>query len=195
MLKKVQSLKTLFRSQWVNLFEAEVDYEKKKVNWTFCSRKEVPYEDNSPDAVMIVPIDITEDEPKLLMTKEFRIPVNGYEYAFPAGLLENGATLLENAERELLEETGYGIREVLTISPPRLYSSAGITDEMVQIIVVTAEKRQEPELEDSEDIECLLLSLDEMRALLKTNPVMGAKAWPVCYAFDLAGKFPTGKSK
>ena len=191
-MRTVHSLKKLFSTRWLNLFEGKSQYKDVEVSWTFASRKQCPLDDLKPDAVMIVPIIAGENgEPtKLLVTKEFRIPVNGYEYAFPAGLLEEGQSLEENANRELLEETGYEIEKVLTVSPPRLYSSAGMTDEMVQFMIVSAKKVQEPTPETSEDIECILFTLSELREFLGTNPVMGAKAWPICYAFDLAEKFP-----
>lgn len=189
-MRRVSKIKKLFGNRWLNLFEAKANYNETEVSWIFASRKDEPLHNSEPDAVMIVPIVSEGSSFKLLMTKEFRIPVNGYEYAFPAGLLEQGQSLKENANRELLEETGYEIEKVMTISPPRLYSSAGMTDEMVQIIIVRAKKVQEPQPESSEDIETILFSLEEMRAFIASNPIMGAKAWPVCYAFDLAGKFP-----
>jgi ADP-ribose pyrophosphatase len=190
--KKVHKVKKLFSNPWINMFEGRAFFSNKEVCWTFASRKENPLKNKSPDAVMIVPI-ISDlgGEPKLLLTKEFRIPVNGYEYGFPAGLLEEGQSLVENANRELLEETGFEITKVLKESPSRLYSTAGLSDEMVAILIVTARKVAEPSLEETEEITTLTLSHKDLMEFLKTNPIMGAKAWPICYAFELAKEFPS----
>ena len=52
------------------------------------------------DAVVMVPVLHTDGQPsKLVMIREFRIPLNGYSLAFPAGLLEEGGRRREDALR------------------------------------------------------------------------------------------------
>ena len=75
-------------------------------------------------AVMIVPF----CGEKLVVTREFRVPIGGYEYSFPAGLIDDGEDPVTAAKRELREETGLEIRKVLTVSPP-VFNSPGLTDE------------------------------------------------------------------
>ena len=45
-------------------------------------------------------------EDKLVVIKEFRVPVETYEIGFPAGLIDSGETPEDAVRRELEEETG-----------------------------------------------------------------------------------------
>lgn len=140
-----------------------------------------------PDAVIIVPYHRLEK--KLVVIKEFRIPVGGYQYGFPAGLLDPGEAQAQAAGRELYEETGLKLVRLCRHSPA-IFSSAGITDEA--IAMVFAEVEGTPSIRhntDSEDIEISLMDRYEVKALLdRTDIVFGARAWLVMDAFVRMGK-------
>jgi ADP-ribose pyrophosphatase len=139
-----------------------------------------------PDAAIIVPYHRQAD--KLVVIKEFRVPVGGYQYGFPAGLLDPGEDLAVAAGRELHEETGLDLVRVYRCSPA-IFSSAGITDEA--IAMVFAEVKGNPDTqgnEDSEDIDVFLMDRNALRDLLRrTDIVFGARAWLVMDAFVRMG--------
>ena len=56
-------------------------------------------------------------------------------WAFPGGFLKMDETAEEGAKRELKEETGLDLKEIITISP-MVYSSSGMTDEAISIAYV-----------------------------------------------------------
>lgn len=56
------------------------------------------------DAVSIFP---RHESGKLILIKQWRPAINDWSYEQPAGGVEEGQTLVENARRELMEETGY----------------------------------------------------------------------------------------
>ena len=140
-----------------------------------------------PDAAIIVPYHHREE--KLVVIKEFRIPVGGYQYGFPAGLLDPGEDLAVAAGRELFEETGLNLTRIYRHSPA-IFSSAGITDEA--IAMVFAEVDGTPSTlhnEGSEDIEVFLMDRDELRSLLaRRDIVFGARAWLAMDAFVRFGR-------
>jgi len=89
---------------------------------------------------------------KILLIRQFRVPVNAEVIEFPAGLVDKGETLEEAALRELKEETGY-LAKILSVSPPTP-KSAGLTNEQATIVLCETNESQQGKtsLEDSEDI-------------------------------------------
>jgi ADP-ribose pyrophosphatase len=140
-----------------------------------------------PDAAIIVPYHRREN--KLVVIKEYRVPVGDYLYGFPAGLLDPGETLAAAARRELHEETGLDLVEVYRHSPA-VFSSAGITDET--IVMVFAEVEGTPSARhnaDSEEIEVLLMDRQEVQDLLqRSDIVFSARAWLAMDAFVHMGQ-------
>ena len=180
------------QSKFVTL--VAVRYADQKGNtkrWHMVSRDETPKcitgATRRPDAAIIVPYHVREN--KLVVIKEFRIPVGGYQYGFPAGLLDPGEDLALAAGRELREETGLDLVRVYRRSPA-IFSSAGITDEAVAMVF--AEVAGTPGTchnEDSEDIEVFLMDRPAVQDLLaRDDIVFGARAWLVMDAFVRMGK-------
>lgn len=115
---------------------------------------------------------------KLVVIREYRVPLRYYEYGFPAGLIDFKESTEEAARRELKEETGLEIDEIQSISPP-IYSSAGITSEAVQMVICTAKGTPNQSLnEESEDIKTFLKTREEVAQLLNdSDKLFGAKAY------------------
>lgn len=171
-----------------------VRYEDRKgnlKNWHMVSRGNPPKcitgEIQKPDAAIIVPYH--RQEGKLVVIREFRVPVGGFQYGFPAGLLDPGEDLAEAAGRELHEETGLDLVRVYRHSPA-VFSSAGITDEAIAMVFAEVEGTPGTHHnEDSEEIEVLLMDRDDVRELLRRNGIVfGARSWLVMDAFVRMGK-------
>lgn len=188
---KIIDSAVVYKSKFVTL--VAVTYEDRKGHikrWHMVSRGEQPKcisgDIQRPDAAIIVPFHRREN--KLVVIKEFRVPVGGFQYGFPAGLLDPGEELAVAAGRELREETGLDLVRIYRRSPA-VFSSAGITDEA--IAMVFAEVEGTPGThgnEDSEDIEVFLMDRDAVRNLLQRNDIVfGARAWLVMDAFVRMG--------
>jgi ADP-ribose pyrophosphatase len=183
----------LTRQKWLNLFDIEyTDKNGRKKSWLLASRHNEPKcktEDFSiPDAVVIAPIHA--DLKKMVVTREYRVPLGDYEYGFPAGLVDKGESIEDAARRELEEETGLDLMRIIKTSPP-VYSSAGMTDESVAMVYVECSGRPSVEANtDSEEIEIMLVSQSEAAALIE-NPELkfDAKAWLVLSGFAEKGQF------
>jgi ADP-ribose pyrophosphatase len=182
-------LKKLTDCKWINLFE--VLYKHKTTQeraWLMCSRKAHPITDAAKaDAVMIIATVKTESGDKLVVTKEFRVPLWDYEYAFPAGLIDDSEDITETIVRELKEETGLEVVQIKHISMP-VYSSAGMTDESNHMVLVEAAGTPSYHLQHpDEDIEVLLMDAEEIKKLLASDKKIAAKAWGIFYHFAQTG--------
>jgi 8-oxo-dGTP pyrophosphatase MutT (NUDIX family) len=126
----------------------------------------------------------------ILLIKQFRPPVQGYVYEFPAGLIEEGATPEETALKELKEETGY-IGTVTALIPP-CFSSPGLSGEAVYIAMVEIDeetnenKHPVPVLENSEDITTERIAVDKLADFLfQRGEEINIDAKLCCFALGL----------
>jgi ADP-ribose pyrophosphatase len=183
------TLKKLTDLKWLNLYEATYrDKFGRQKHWTVASRKRRPVADaDRPDAVVIVAVVEAPGGKRLVVTREFRVPVWDYEYGFPAGLIEEGQAIEDAAAQELRQETGLELVKIKHISSP-VYSSSGMTDESACMVFVEAKGQVSDEhLEDSERIETLLMDVEDIRRLVGSGKKISAKAWGLFYHYAKTG--------
>jgi hypothetical protein len=96
-VNKVTKVKPLVETRYLSLYEAE--YENKVGNlrtWTVASRKSnetlqkqyFENQEDTNDGVIIAAYH--KEEKKLVIIKQFRIPLNSFVYELPAGLIDPG---------------------------------------------------------------------------------------------------------
>jgi ADP-ribose pyrophosphatase len=188
----IDTLQRVADLRWLKLFE--VEYEQPsgaRGKWQFASRKAQPQLDSSPlapDGVFIVPLLKTSNGNRLVMTREFRVPLGDYEHSFPAGLRDGGEDIETTTRRELAEETGLTLTKICTLSPA-VASSAGLTDESAVIAFVectgTPHTRH---AEKSEDISLLVVDFEQLRGLRQTSAKFSSRAWLVMLLFEAVGR-------
>ncbi len=184
---KIQNVEKITDCRHLNLYE--ISYINKngiEKLWQIASRADKPKcvtgQFDMPDAVVIVPFHKLED--KLVIIKEFRVPLGDYQYGFPAGLVDEGETIQQACIRELKEETGLYVTHIKKISPP-VYSSSGMTDESVSMVYVECDGTPSNKgNEDSEDITTIFVSPPEASELCEDSKIkLDVKTWLVLFSF------------
>ena len=193
---KIKNIKTLVKTKFVSLYD--VEYKNKNnddKHWTVASRKcekdlrEI-YLNNKKDSVDAVVIcALHKSENKLVLIKQFRVPINDYIYELPAGLIDNNEDIKEAVKRELKEETGIDIISINNVnSKDKLYLSPGMTDESVSFVYCLCDGKLSKEyLEDDEDIEAILVSQKEAYEILNSNETIDIKSYLVLQMFVQLG--------
>jgi ADP-ribose pyrophosphatase len=135
---------------------------------------------------MMVPFHTSTN--KLVITREYRVPLDDYEVGFPAGLVDAGESVEQAVRRELKEETGLNLSRIICTSP-LLYPSAGMTDESVSMVYIECDGRPSSAGNTaSESIEVDFVSPSQA-ARLCNNPMLkfDAKAWLVLKNYSKTG--------
>ena len=189
---KISSVEKLTDYRHLNLYA--IGYRDRAENqrtWYIASRNDPPKcvseRFEFPDAVVIVAQH--RESARLVVVREFRVPLGGYQYGFPAGLVDSGETLESACRRELYEETGLTVDRVIKSSPP-VYSTSGMTDESVSMVYVECSGEiSNAGNSSSEDIHPFLVSSEEALALCQTpDQMLDVKTWLVLQAFGETGR-------
>jgi ADP-ribose pyrophosphatase len=187
----ILDVEKLTNEKWLNLFASTFSHDGKSGRWVFASRHADPRQPPAcADAVMIVPILREEGQPaRLVLLREFRVPIGDWIYALPAGLSEPGEPIEETVRREMLEETGLEVMRVKRVTQP-LCTSAGLTDEAVALAFVDARRIEGggQKLEAGEAIEVILADHAQVCALCQAPVRIDAKAWCILYHFEQLGR-------
>ena len=194
-MSKVKNIKTLSKNKYLSLYSA--DYTNKKgnlKNWIIASRKSLEdienkffnYEEDKIDAVVIIAKHVDED--KLVVIRQFRVPINDYVIELPAGLVDGSESFEEAVRRELKEETGLDLIEIdREATKEKVYISVGMTDESIALVKCTCNGVVSQEnLEEYEDIEVVMLNKEEAKELINSNENIDVKALLVIQNFILS---------
>jgi ADP-ribose pyrophosphatase len=155
---------TRYRGRYLSLLERD--------GWEFASRC------NATGVVVLIAV---TDAGELVLVEQYRKPVEASVVELPAGLVGDLADpdepLLDAAQRELEEETGYvaAQMEILMACP----SSAGMSDEVITFVLATGLRRVGPGGgDDSEEIEVTAVALDQVDAWLVAQAAAGKPVDP-----------------
>ncbi|ACS84146.1 ADP compounds hydrolase NudE [Musicola paradisiaca] len=113
------------------------------------------------EAVMIVPV--IDDE--LLLIREYAVGIEQYELGFPKGLIDPGETVFEAANRELMEEAGFGAEQFELLSTltmaPSYFSST------MNVVIARGLYPQQLEGDEPEPLQQVRWPLRDMMTLLQ----------------------------
>jgi len=189
---KLSDFKTLFSNRFLSLFEIQyIDRDGQPNTWQLASREKTGPKCfcgglQSADAVVIVPDH--RERKQLVIIREFRIALGGFQYGFPAGLVDPGESVEMTVKRELKEETGLTVVRHQRNSPV-VFSSSGITDESVIIAHVICDgDPSDAGNHSSEQIETLFVGKADADRLCRDDTIlMDVKTWLVLSGFAASG--------
>lgn len=113
-------------------------------------------------------------EDKVVLVRQYRYPLGGYVYEFPAGLVEPGEDIADAAVREMYEETGLVFAPIASPFSRPYFSSVGMTDESCCLVFgrcqgtptsIHQEKTEDIQVVLADRAECLRILAQEQVAI------------------------------
>ncbi len=125
---------------------------------------------NHPGGVTVAAI--TNDN-ELLFVRQYRYPFHEIVLELPAGKLEKTGTPLENAKRELLEETGAVGYNFISLGKQMV--SPGFCDEVVHMYMCRIDHFEQQQPDEDEFLEILRIPLDKAVEMVLNNIIVDGK--------------------
>lgn len=176
----IHEIRKMTENRFLNMYEVLATSAKGKNLRYFVSSRAEKIEDlkiktgkNTPDGVIIYSL-YGEKKDKVVLIRQYRYPIGGYVYEFPAGLVEKNEDFHEGAVRELYEETGLKFEPIKVDSAYEkpFFTTVGMTDESCAAVYGYASGEISVEAqEDSEEIEVILADREEVKRILKEENV------------------------
>ena len=170
------------KNRFLNMYDLEVTHKNGKDSHYYVASRAEKVEDmkistkeNTPDGVIIFSI-VKEagGQEKVVLIRQYRYPIDGYIYEFPAGLVDKGENFAQAAVRELKEETGLLLDPIPVEEEYEkpYFTTVGMTDESCATVYVYASGTMTRKYqEESEEIEVVLADKEEIRRILKEERV------------------------
>jgi len=150
-----------------------------QVDLRFANGREVRYErlkSASPGAVLVVPL---LDPTTVLLIREYAAGVERYELALPKGRVEAGETLETAANREIMEEVGYGAKRLTLLKSMTL--APGYFSHATHIVLAEDLYPQRLAGDEPEAIEVVPWSLERLAELCAHEECTEARSIAALY--------------
>lgn len=110
-------------------------------------------------------------EGQVLLVQQYRHGTESVAVELPGGVAEEGETMEEAVRREVMEETGYAFERFEYLG--KISANPSTTSNYTHMfLAVEGEKVGEQDLDESEDVEVLLRSVDEVKEMMKQNQII-----------------------
>ncbi|NOY63414.1 MAG: ADP compounds hydrolase NudE [Gammaproteobacteria bacterium] len=156
----------------------------------FSNGVEVQYErllGSANGAVLIIPM---RDDDTVLLIREYAAGVQRYELALPKGRIEDGESALQAANREMMEEVGYGARKLTLLRS--LTTSPSYLNHATHIVLAQQLYPKKLEGDEPEEIEVVPWCLSELDTLLLQDECSEARSIAALFmARELLQKAPS----
>ncbi len=128
-------------------------------------------------------------ENKVVFVKQYRHALGQTILEIPGGCVDATDNSYEEAcERELLEETGYRFKNIEFLC--NTTANPSTNNNMMHVFLATGGERvAEQQLDEAEDIEILLFTIDEVKQLLRDNKLLQSMhVTALLYALEKLGE-------
>ena len=175
-MDRISGINKLTDNRYLNLYELDATFrDGSRAPYYVASRRKsadlikAASHDNRPDGVILCGV-YGEEKDRLVLIRQYRYPIDGYVYEFPAGLVEPGEDMVQAGIREIQEETGLSFSPVHSTQP--FFMTVGMTDESCGFVFGYCDGQPtNAHQEGSEGIQVVLADRAECRRILREELV------------------------
>ena len=178
-MDRIRNVKKQTDNRFLNMYELEVSHRDGKISpYYMASRIDDPMQvkavtkQNNPNGVIMYGV-YGDNKDHVVLVRQYRYPIGGYVYEFPAGLVEPGEDLTQAGVREMYEEAGLVFTPVdagCYMKP--FFTTVGMTDESCGTFFgYCSGEPTNCHQESSEDIQVVIADRAECRRILKEENV------------------------
>ena len=114
---------------------------------------------------------------EVIAVKQFRHGADDFMLELPGGVPQDGETDRQNAQKELLQETGYSLMRLVELTPSPIYfDPASWTTAFQPFLADGCSKDSGQNLDSTEDIEVVKVPIPEWLRLIEDGEVRDAKS-------------------
>ena len=180
-MSKIGKIEKKTDTRFLNFYECEIYHRDgtRSANPYFVASRAKKIEElkavshqNKPDGVILYGV-YGEKKDKVVLIRQYRYPLGGYCYEFPAGLVEPGEDMFEAGIREMYEETGltFTPKEGGSYSRP-FFTTIGMTDESCGTVYgYCSGEPTSCHQEASEEIQVVIADREECKRILREENV------------------------
>jgi len=123
-----------------------------------------------PGAICVLPL---TEEGEVILVRQYRSAAARIVTELPAGKLDPGEHPILCAQRELMEETGFSCREMISLG--RMMPTPGYCEEVIWMYLARGLKPGQTSPDDDEFLEIVRIPLEELTARILANEFDDAK--------------------
>jgi ADP-ribose pyrophosphatase len=174
---KVLEKEYLFRQPWLTVRREKCELPNGKVMQNYYTL-EYP--------TWVTALALTTDG-KIVLVRQYRHGLNVVSIETPGGVVDEGENLETAIARELLEETGYRFSSFEYIG--KISANPATTNNYMHMYLAKGgEKVSEQKLDETEDVEVMICTVDEVKQLLRQHKIVQSlHVTCMFYAFEKLG--------
>ena len=178
-MDRIKGIKKLTDNRFLNLYELDATFrDGSSAPYYVASRRKnaeslkAVTHDSHADGVILYGV-YGENKDQVVLVRQYRYPLGGYVYEFPAGLVEPGEDMFQAGIREMYEETGLEFVPVEGGACSRpFFTTIGMTDESCGTVYgYCSGTPNNFHQEASEDIQVILADREECKRILREENV------------------------
>lgn len=131
-------------------------------------------------AAAVVPVD---EDGNIILVSQYRNAVRKLTLEIPAGGINPGEDPLTSAVREVEEETGYEVVDVVPLT--NIFTAIAYCNEIIYIYYAKVGKQKEQHLDKDEFVEVKKYSLDKIKEMILNGTIQDTKTISAVLAYEL----------